>query len=139
MVLFSTKVAGVIALVSHVRDGLALLEALDKGINFGLGKGGRQCLGVLGVCRRRPLAHTLGFLVLSFGKVTDVAVGKSFAAEVGGSSSMLHKSILPEFIFQSSLHGGKGVAVHLILSMRRKAERMLKHSWWSQMPAVVRT
>ena len=66
------------------------------------------------MCGRRPLAHTLGFLVPSYGKVTDVGIGKSFAAEVGDSSSMLHKSSLLEFIFHSSLHGNKGVLVHLI-------------------------
>ena len=66
------------------------------------------------MCGRRPLGHTLGFLVLSFSKVADVSVGKSFTVEVGGSCSMLHESNLLEFIFQSSLHGNKGVAVHLI-------------------------
>ena len=66
------------------------------------------------MCTRRPLAHTLGFLVLSFSKVAVVGIDKSFAVEVGSSSSMLHKSNLLEFIFQSSLHGYKGVAVHLI-------------------------
>ena len=66
------------------------------------------------MCGRRPLAYTLGFLVPSSCKVPDVSIDKSFAVEVGSSSGMLHKSNLLEFIFKSSLHVDKGVAVHLI-------------------------
>ena len=108
MPLFTTEVTGVVTFVSWARGGLALLEALDKGMNFSLGEGQRQCLGVLGVSGRRPLTHTLVC------KVADVIIDKSFAAEVGSSSSMLHKSNLLEFIFQSIHHGDKGVVVHLI-------------------------
>ena len=108
MSFLSTKVASVIALVVWLRGGLALLKA---GVCFVVGEGGRWCLGVLGICNRRPLTHTLGFLVLSFGKVTNIRVGKSFAAEVGHSSSMLHESNLLELIFQGNLHSNKRVAV----------------------------
>ena len=61
-----------------------------------------------------PLTHTLGFLLPSFGMVTNVSIGKSFVAKVGGSSSMLHESNLLEFVFQGSLHGNERVVVHFI-------------------------
>ena len=38
MPLFAAKVASVIALVLQLRGGLALLEVLDKGMDFGLVK-----------------------------------------------------------------------------------------------------
>ena len=43
------------------------------------------------MCSRRPLTHTLGFLVPSFSEVTNISIGQSFVIKVGGSSSMLHK------------------------------------------------
>ena len=137
MALLATKVAGVISLVSWERGGQALLEVLDMSMTFGSRKGGRWFIDVFGMCGRRPLAHTLGFLVPSFGKVTDVSVGKSFAVEVGSSSGMLHKSNLLELIFESRTHGNKGVWYISLPLPRRKPDRMLEQSWWSQMPAVV--
>ena len=68
----------VITLVALLGSGLTLLKALVKGIP----EGRRQFLGVLGMCRRRPLTHTQGFLVLSFGRVRNVGVGKSFVMKV---------------------------------------------------------
>ena len=119
-------------------SGLALLKALDKGMDFGLGEGRRWCLGVLGMCSKRPLTHILGFFLPSFGEVANVGIGMSFVMKVGGSSSILHKSNLLEFIFQGSLHGDRRVVIHLSPLARRKAERMLEHSWLSQTPCVVR-
>ena len=126
MSFLSAKVASVIALIMQWKSGLALLNVLDKGIGFIAGEGRRQCLGVLGMCSRRPLSHTLGFLVPGFSKVTNITIGMSFSEEVGHSSSMLHESNLLELVFQGNLHSNK------------KAERMLEHCWWSQTPTVVR-
>ena len=49
-----------------------------------------------------------------FDKVTNISIGRSSAAEVGGSSSMLHESNLLEFIFQGNLHSNKRVAGQFI-------------------------
>ena len=105
------------------RSGLALLEALDKGVGFVAGEGRRQCLGILGMCSRRPLIHTLGFLVLSFCKVPNISIGKSFAVVVGHSSSMLHQSNLLESIFQGNLHSNKRVVVQLVTISKEEGRK----------------
>ena len=138
MSLLSTKIASFVALVMCLGSGLTLLKTLNKGMNFSLGKGRRWCLRVLGVCGGRPLTHTLVFLVPSFGKVTDVGIDKSFAAEVGGSCS--------NFMNLTFLSSSSRVAFMVMREwqyissplVRRKVERILDHSWWSQMPSVAR-
>ena len=138
MSFLAAKVASVIALVTQLGSGLALLKALDKGMDFGLGDGRRQFIGVLDVHGRRSLTHTLVFLVPGFGKVTNISIGKSFAAEVGHFSSMLHESNFLEFIFQGSLIVIRKWQYISSPLARRKVEMMLDLTWWSQTPDVVR-
>ena len=116
----SAKVTSVVALAALLRSRWTLLKALNKGVDLVNGEGVRQCLGVPGMCGRRPLDHTLGFVVLSFVRSKNFSVGKSFVTEVGHTPSMLHKSNLLVLIFQGNLHSNKRVVVQFITIVKEE-------------------
>ena len=84
------------------------------------------CLPLPPPCLPLVLPVILTYMWLNnLGMITQshcYGIDKSFAVEVGSSSSMLHKSNLLEFIFQSSLHGYKGVAVLLAVGKEEGGE-----------------
>ena len=66
-----------------------------------------------------PLASRYQVLVRS----QIISIGKSFAAEMGCSSSMLYESNLLEFIFQGNLHSNKRVVVQFIAIGEEEGEK----------------